>query len=101
MAEEEIENDLGPEPEETVDVGGVTQSPTVAQPTKLVVQMDFYDALREVMDGKWVTKLEWKNEKFYGVLDGSFLKLHKPDGKLYSWILNDGDINGTDYVLVG
>jgi hypothetical protein len=100
MAEEEIENDLGPEPqEEGGGIGEVTQSP-IMQTEKLPVQMDFYDALREIMEGKIVTKLEWKNKGYYGVLDGSFLKLHKPDGKLYSWILNDGDINGTDYVLV-
>lgn len=83
------------------EISGPTQSPT-ASSRKLEVKtlLNFYDALREVMDGKKITKEEWNNPEYYGVLDNTFLKLHKPDGKLYSWILNDGDINGTDYVII-
>ena len=63
-------------------------------------EMNFYDALKEIMEGRKVTKLEWNDPKFYGVLDDTRLKLHKPDDLLYSWILTDGDIGGEDYIIV-
>ena len=75
-----------------------TQSPT---PTKVVTKpMDFYNALKEIMNGHKVTKLEWKNNEYYGILDDTRLKLHQPDGQLYDWILTDGDICGNDFIVL-
>lgn len=62
--------------------------------------IDFYEALKEVLSGKKITKLEWKNKEYYGFLDGDILKLHKPDGKSYGWTLNNGDLSGTDYIVI-
>lgn len=60
----------------------------------------FYGALRKVMQGKQITKLEWKNVDEYGFLsqDG-MLKIHRPDGKDYNWALSDGDILGLDFII--
>ena len=60
---------------------------------------DFCQAMSYISQGKMVTKLEWKNPEFYGVLNNSIVKLHKPDGKLYAWTICAGDIAGTDYVI--
>ena len=83
---------------------GPNQSPVQDSPKVFVEaeekQIDFYEAIREIMNGKKVTKLEWKNKEIYGVLNDTVLKLHKVDGKLYSWLLNNGDINGTDYKVI-
>jgi len=62
--------------------------------------LNFYQALKLIAEGKKVTKLEWENEKFYGVIDNEILKLHKDDDKLYNWILGAGDLGGEDYIEV-
>ncbi|MGD9276372.1 MAG: hypothetical protein PVJ67_04315 [Candidatus Pacearchaeota archaeon] len=56
--------------------------------------------MRQVINGKKVTKLEWKNNNYYGFLNGQWLMIHKPDGKLYVWKVNDGDMLGTDWVVI-
>lgn len=64
------------------------------------VLMNFYKALQEVSLGKKIHKLEWKDESYYGIMDNGMLKLHKPDGQLYNWIINDGDLAGEDWIVV-
>lgn len=65
-----------------------------------IIQMSFYEALKNIIIGNKVTKLEWNDKEYYGILDETHLKLHKPDGKLYDWILTDGDILGLDYIII-
>lgn len=80
-----------------------TQSPTPSKQTALftsVKQMNFYDALKEIMGGKKVARLEWKDKEYYGVLNETRLQLHKPDGKLYDWVLIDGDVSGVDWIII-
>ena len=64
--------------------------------------MSFSDAMREVMVGKKITKLEWKNKKIYGYLSPTTrrLTLHKEDDIDYDWIVNDGDLNGSDWKIL-
>ena len=76
------------------------QSPIIEEAVIKEKELDFYEALKEIVSGKKVTKIEWGDKEFYGLLDDSKLKLHKPDGKLYDWILIDGDILGTDYIII-
>ena len=64
------------------------------------VKLDFYSAIREVVEGKKIHKLEWGDKEFYGLLDNDILKLHKPDGKLYQWVISFEDIIGEDYIVV-
>ncbi len=72
---------------------------TSPPPTK-TKQLDFAEAVTELLAGKSVTKLEWNNLDYYGVLADSRLRLHKPDGELYDWILSEGDLSGKDYVVL-
>jgi len=64
--------------------------------------MDFFDALRAVMQGACITKLEWNNPQIYGVLDISkeLLMIHKDDGKFYTWTISSGDLYGEDWVSI-
>lgn len=62
--------------------------------------IDFPTALRKMIDGKKITKLEWKNPKLYGMIYGGFLKLHNPDGTFNAWILSTGDLYGDDFIVV-
>jgi hypothetical protein len=75
----------------------VNTSPT---PRKQVKTLSFPEAIAAVIDGKKVTKLEWNDASIYGFLgiDG-YLKINLP-AKLDNWLLRDGDLNGTDYIIV-
>jgi hypothetical protein len=60
----------------------------------------FPAAMQAVKEGKKVHKLEWQDKEYYGFLNGDILSLHKPDGKNYQWIINDGDLQGEDYLIL-
>jgi hypothetical protein len=62
--------------------------------------VDFYQALREVEKGNRVTKVEWANPKLWGELKDGKVQLHKEDDRYYSWILSDGDLAGTDWIVI-
>jgi len=84
----------------------MADEPKTLSPTPIKVeggeekQVSFKDALELLLLGKKLHKLEWGNKEIYGVMDGTILKLHKEDGQLYQWILSEGDISGTDYVII-
>lgn len=67
---------------------------------KVVTMLTFTEALEEIALGKKVTKREWGGNEYYGVLEGGRLKIHKPDGSLYDWVISDGDMAGNDYVVL-
>lgn len=60
--------------------------------------MNFPEAVKALLIGRKITKLEWKNKETYGIIMGN-LKLHK-DGKFFDWILNDGDLYGEDFTVI-
>jgi len=41
----------------------------------------------------------WEDREYYAVLEQNILKLHKPDGTLYNWIISEGDLVGEDYII--
>lgn len=79
----------------------IGHSPTPTKVEKVIGEgMTFNEAIKEVIDGKKIHKLEWENKEFYGFLNDEWLSLHKPDGKNYQWIINDGDLKGTDWIVI-
>ena len=72
-------------------------SPTILNQ---VATMDFPAAIRAVIDGQKITKLEWGDPGFYGVLKDGFLMLHKSNDTFYRWVISDGDLTGTDWVTI-
>lgn len=75
-----------------------TISPT--KPKTKKTELDFYEALKEVMTGKSITKLEWGNRNIFGILKDTHLMLHKNDNRYYDWILSEADIRGDDWVVL-
>ena len=66
--------------------------------TGKVQLMNFYDALREVLENKRrVSRLDWDSNEEYGFLlaDG-VLGIHHPDGD-HVWKIRDGDAIATDW----
>jgi hypothetical protein len=79
---------------------GLSPTPVKEKAVEAEVLLSFPEALKFILLHEKIYKLEWKDESFYGVLDAGILKLHKPDGKFYQWILSEEDIAGTDYVVI-
>ena len=67
--------------------------------SNIPVQMTFPDAMAEVIAGKKITRLEWANNEVYGVLKDGLLQI-RMDGQLKRWILSDGDMNNSDWLVV-
>ena len=63
-------------------------------------QMNFPDAMQAVNDGEKITRIEWGDEKVYGIKKDGFLMLHKDDDKFYNWIVNDGDMDAQDWITL-
>jgi hypothetical protein len=63
-------------------------------------QMSFPDAMQAVQEGEKITRLEWGDEKVYGIKKDGFLMLHKDDDKFYNWIVNDGDMDALDWITL-
>ena len=68
--------------------------------TKPKIELEFTEAIKELLTGKSITKLEWGSKKYHALLKDKHLMLHKPDGKYYNWILSEGDLRGDDYVVL-
>lgn len=62
--------------------------------------MDFYAALKAIAEGEKITKLEWSDDRIYGVQVDGVLMLHKADDKLYQWIIRIDDFAGDDWVII-
>ena len=68
----------------------------------LAKKYTFPEAMQKVIEGKKVSRLEWNDEKTYGFLNGKHLSIqysNKPDN--FQWIVSDGDMIGTDWIVVG
>lgn len=87
---------------EAGEEGGQSPMPTSVPPVKIhpVETFSFYEALKKTMDGKKITRVEWKDQDYYGLIKDALLKLHKPDGRYYDWIISDGDIVAEDWTII-
>ncbi|HSX45066.1 MAG TPA: hypothetical protein VLF39_03100 [Candidatus Saccharimonadales bacterium] len=71
-----------------------------SSPNKPSKHLTFSEAIAELLAGKSITKLEWDDTDYYGVLADDRLRLHKPDGELYDWILSEADLKGDDFIVL-
>lgn len=62
--------------------------------------LDFPEAIREVINGKKITRIEWNDMGTYCFLNKDILAIHKADGKNYQWVINDGDLLAKDWIIV-
>ncbi|MEX2053943.1 MAG: MW1434 family type I TA system toxin, partial [Candidatus Colwellbacteria bacterium] len=76
-----------------------SQSPLPPKSRKVEVGMAFPDAMQAATEGKKVRRTEWADEKEYGVLQDTFLRIFK-GGELHNWIISEGDMLAIDWVVV-
>ena len=73
-------------------------SPSVKDMPQEVGSINFYDAIKEIVNGKRVTKLEWANDD-YCFMRAEILHIHTK-GQDHRWVISEADIVGEDWVLV-
>ena len=61
----------------------------------------FPEAMREVLEGKKVTRVEWDDTEAYGYLNDGFLMIKKTDDKKdYQWIVSEADLKAEDWIII-
>jgi hypothetical protein len=77
------------------------QSPTVTKnKPRPSNALSFYDALKEVTDGKKVTKDEWGDPAVFVELRNEKLMIKLEDGTFHPLIVSYGDLTGDDWIVV-
>jgi len=81
------------------DNTGGKQSPTAADIPE-IPQMNFGDAMNEVLKGRHVRRLEWeeRNARF-AIMDNQLMVYKEEDKKFHPLIVSTGDIAGEDWVV--
>jgi hypothetical protein len=65
------------------------------------VGIPFPEAMREVLEGKKVTRVEWDDTEAYGYLNDGFLMIKKTDDKKdYQWIVSEADMKAEDWIII-
>lgn len=76
-----------------------TTSPTPKE-TAIPATYLFSDALREVLNGRKITRLAWASEEVYGYMEKGLLSIAYDDNKYHEWILSEGDITADDWIVL-
>jgi len=63
------------------------------------ITMSFSDAIREITKGKKVRRISWETESDHGMLKDGWLSIHTK-GRYHTWNVNDGDMEGNDWIIV-
>lgn len=79
-------------------MGKESQSPT-PHSQKQKKALSFPEAIKAVINGKKIKRLEWNDEQEYCLLKDNFLMIHRNE-KFHTWIISEGDLMGVDWVIV-
>ena len=72
-----------------------TEIPSVDTKAKT---MNFPDAIREVINGKKIARLSWRDTKDYGFMKNGWLTIFTR-GEFHTWSINDGDLEAQDWAV--
>ncbi len=61
--------------------------------------LTFPEAIKEIMKGRKVTRVEWDSNEEYAFLKDEFLSIHTR-GKDHTWLVRKVDMDGTDWVVL-
>jgi len=78
-----------------------SKSPVPPEEVKVEYEkkMDFPTALKEVIEGKKITKIDWDNRNINVFLKDDLLTIAREDGTLNQLIISREDIIGEDWVI--
>ena len=61
--------------------------------------LSFLDAIRELINGRRITKLEWGTNNIYCLFTDDTISINT-DGKVTGWVISGGDIQGNDWIVL-
>ena len=64
------------------------------------ITMSFPDAMKQIINGKKVRRMEWETQSDYCLLKEGWLTIFRK-GKFHTWLVNDGDMLADDWYIVG
>ena len=68
-------------------------------PKEKTEDLNFYEALKQILEGQSVTKREWDNRDINCLMSNGRLTIRR-DNKFHDWILTDGDLYGEDFYVL-
>lgn len=77
----------------------VSQSPVPSSANSKPDGLRFPEAIQAVMNGKKVRRVEWADAEEYCLLKDNFLTIHRNE-KFHTWIVSEGDMLSTDWVII-
>ena len=75
------------------------QFPRSPVPSRKALELSFPDAMREILNLKSITRLSWETNDTFGALHDGFLMIFLK-GEWHQWIVNDGDLNAIDWIVL-
>ena len=84
-----------------VNMSDTNPVPSMSMSPRPAPTTDFYKALRALAEsGKCITRVEWANTLIYGKLVDGKVTIRLEDNMFHPWIINDGDLAATDWVIL-
>ena len=62
-------------------------------------EMNFPDAMSEVIIGKKVRRSDWQDEDEYCLMRDGYLMIHRGN-KFHTWTVQESDLTATDWVVI-
>jgi hypothetical protein len=78
---------------------GIDPAPVSPTPVKKVEMLDFMDAIREVLNGKRVTRVSWEDVNVYIFLANDFLCIDMGNS-VHQLVTSLGDMQGLDWYVL-
>ena len=75
-----------------------TLTPIIPRNAGESITMDFVDAMRQLVNGKRITRISWGNPDYCFMKDGWVTIYTK--GAFHTWSISDGDTEGQDWIIV-
>lgn len=78
-----------------------SSSPVLPKKTESApITMDFPAAIRALINGSLITRLEWNNDD-YCLLQNGWLRIFtSSDEKFHDWLVSEGDMAVSDWVII-
>jgi len=78
----------------------INQSPVQTPVKEQEQKLNFFEALKKVVIGRKITKLEWNNKNIYSILADGKVRIKLADGEFHDWIISDDDLLGEDFIVL-
>lgn len=76
-----------------------SQSPLPPSKNNKIKSLSFPEAIKLLISGKKIRRIEWNKEEEYCFLKDNFLTIHRND-KFHTWIVSEGDLLAIDWVII-